>query len=188
MPPEKTDYTKRSQYFIKKEFQFRFIIKFCLLILLGVIISTGLLFLVSQDTLTSSFQNSRLVIKSTASTILPAVIITNLVTLGFITLATIAVTLFVSHKIAGPMFRIERGLKEVSSGDLTQNIRLRNKDQITALAENFNIMTTNLHDRVQEIRNEVELLIDSASESNASEELIAKLKQLNHKIGNSFII
>lgn len=70
MPDTKRSY-KRRQYFIKKEFQVKFILKFCLLIVFGAIISTGLLFLFSQDTLTSSFQQSRLVIKSTGLAILP---------------------------------------------------------------------------------------------------------------------
>jgi len=38
---------RRRQYFIKRDFQFRFILKFCLIVLAGVIISTGLLFLFS---------------------------------------------------------------------------------------------------------------------------------------------
>ena len=35
-------YKKRKIHFIKKDFQFRFILKFCLVILAGVTISTGL--------------------------------------------------------------------------------------------------------------------------------------------------
>ena len=81
---------RRRDYFVKKGFQFRFILKFCLLVFIGVVISTGLLFLFSQDTLTSSFQQSRLVIKNTGLAILPYVVYTNLITLGLITLATIA--------------------------------------------------------------------------------------------------
>jgi len=92
---------RRRRYFVKREFQFKFILKFCFIILIGVIFSTGLLFLFSQGTLTSSFQLSRLVIKNTASAILPAIIYTNLITLGLITLATIVVTIFISHKISG---------------------------------------------------------------------------------------
>jgi len=55
---------KRRSYFVKKDFQFRFILKFCLLLFIGVIISTVLLPLFSWATLTSSFQQSRLVVNS----------------------------------------------------------------------------------------------------------------------------
>ncbi len=176
----------RRHYFIKKEFQSKFILKFCLIILAGVLISTGLLFLFSQGTLTSSFHQSRLVIKNTAVAILPAVICTNLITLGLISLATIVVTLFVSHKIAGPLFRFEKEIKEIGQGDLTKKIGLRKEDQITNMAESLNKMTASLHEKVLDIRTGVEHLIESASKQNASQGLIEELNRLNQKIKNNF--
>ena len=112
-----TQHDKRSHYFIKKDFQARFILKFCLLLLVGVIVSTGLLFLFSQDTLTSSFQDSRLVIENTALAILPTVVFSGLITLILLTIATIAVTLFISHKIAGPCSGLKKNSKR--SGEET---------------------------------------------------------------------
>ena len=179
---------KRRQYFIKKDFQFKFILKFCLIVLIGTILSTGLLFLFSQGTLTSSFQQSRLVIKNTSLAILPAVIYTNLITLGLITLATIVVTLFVSHKIAGPLFRFEKELKEIEKGDLTKSIRLRKKDQTTDMADSLNKMTAGLHEKVLDIRTGVENLIELASKQNAPQELIEDLNHLHQKIGINFKI
>ena len=179
---------KRRQYFIKKDFQFKFILKFCLIVLIGTILSTGLLFLFSQGTLTSSFQQSRLVIKNTSLAILPAVIYTNLITLGLITLATIVVTLFVSHKIAGPLFRFEKELKDIEKGDLTKSIKLRKKDQTTDLADSLNKMTASLHGKVLEIRTGVEHLIESVSKQNATQELVDQLNHLYQKIETNFKI
>jgi len=177
---------KRKHYFIKKEFQFKFILKFCLLILAGVIISTSLLFLFSQGTLTSSFHQSRLVIKNTAVAILPAVIYTNLITLGLISLAAIVVTLFVSHKIAGPLFRFEKDIKEIGQGDLTKKIGLRKKDQITDMADSLNKMTASLNEKVLDIRTGVEHLVKSAAKQNAPQGLIEELNRLNQKIKSNF--
>src|SRR6056297_3494848 len=129
--PEDKPFVRRKNYFIKKEFQTLFVLKFCLLVLLGVIVSTGLLFLFSQDTLTSSFEGSRLQIRSTGSAILPSVILTNLITLAVIALSSVGVTLFVSHRIAGPLYRFEKELKDIGKGDLTKKISLRKKDQMT---------------------------------------------------------
>lgn len=179
---------KRKQYFIKKDFQFKFILKFCFIILIGTILSTGLLFLFSQDTLTSSFQQSRLVIKNTSLAILPALIYINLITLGLITLATIVITLFVSHKIAGPLFRFEKELKEIEEGDLTKSIKLRKKDQAADLADSLNKMTAGLHEKVLDIRTMVEHLIEAASKQNAPQELIEDLNHLHQKIGMNFKI
>ena len=179
---------KRKNYFIKRDFQSKFILKFCLIILIGTILSTGLLFLFSQGTLISSFQQSRLVIKNTSLAILPAVIYTNLITLGLITLATIVVTLFVSHKIAGPLFRFEKELKDIEKGDLTKSIKLRKKDQTTDLADSLNQMTASLHGKVLEIRTGVEHLIESVSKQNATQELVDQLNHLYQKIETNFKI
>lgn len=179
-------YIKRRHYFINKGFQSGFILKFCLLILLGVVISTCLLFLFSRDSLTSSFNQSRLVIENTAVAILPAAIYTSLITLGLISIATIAVTLFVSHKLAGPMYRFEEDLKEIGNGDLAKVVRLRKKDQFMALVESLNLMTGNLREKVLEIQEDVESLGNMASEKGASPELANGIYDLSKKISSNF--
>ena len=179
---------KRSSYFIKKEFQFKFILRFCLLVLIGAVISTGLVFLFSQGTLTSSFQHSRLIIKNTGVAILPSVVYTNLITLALITLATIIVTLFVSHKVAGPMFRFEKELKAIGEGNLTNKIMLRKKDQIKDMADCLNNMVASLREKILDIQTEVEHIRNSASRQSAPEDLVEELQQLHHKIQRSFRI
>jgi len=179
---------RRRHYFVKKGFQLGFILKFCLLVLLGVVISTGLLLLFSQDTLTSSFQQSRLVIRNTALAILPAAVLTNLITLGLISLATIFVTLFISHKLAGPLFRFEKELKQICEGDLTRDIKLRKKDQITDMAEGLNKMTASLREKVLTIRTGVAQLLQIASQQEAPIDLIEGLNDLQQKIESNFKI
>lgn len=179
---------RRKHLFVEKGFQFKFIVKFCLLLLIGVVISTSLLLLFSQDTLTSSFKHSRLVISNTAVAILPAAIYTNLITLGLIALATILITLSISHKLAGPLFRFEKELREIGDGDLTKNIRLREKDQITDMAASINNMAAGLREKVLDLETELGQVIDLASEQRASQKLIEELKSLHQKIGANFKI
>jgi methyl-accepting chemotaxis protein len=186
MQRNKVSKFKRRQYFIQKDFQFKFILKFCIVLLVGVIISTGLLFLFSKDTLTSSFNQSRLVIKNTAFAILPSVFLSNLITLGLISIAAIVVTLLVSHKLAGPLFRFQKELNLIGEGDLTQAVRLREKDQITPMAESLNQMRINLQEKVLSIKKEVEKIIESASGQDVSEELVDQLNHLNQKIESNF--
>jgi len=177
---------RRRHFFVKKEYQFKFILKFCLIVLAGSIISTGLIFFFSQGTLTSSFENSRLVVKNTALAILPAIIYTNIITLLMISLATIVAVLFISHKIAGPMFRFEKELKAIGEGDLTKIIRLRKNDEIKDMAESLNEMTTNIHRKLLDIQANVEHLIASATDQNIPMEFIEALKQLHQSIHKHF--
>ena len=186
--PQDNRLNKRRHYFVKKEFQFKFILKFCSLILMGAMISTGLLFLFSHGTLTTSFQHSKLAIKDTGFAILPAVVYTNLITLGLITIATILILRFLSHKIAGPLFRFEKELESIREGDLTKKIRLRNKDQMDGMAENLNKMIASLHGKVLGIQNELEYIRKSASEQNVPKDLIDKLDHLYQEIESNFKI
>ena len=185
MSQEKQLY-QRKNFYTHKEFQLKFIIKFCLLLLASIILSTALLFLFSQDSLTSTFQNSRLAIKQTSLAILPSVLYTNLITLGLVIIAAIIVTLFVSHRIFGPLVRLEKALKAIGEGDLTGKVILRNKDQLTTIAENVNDMTDNLHARVNNFKKEIIRLCQEAEKHNESKELVDQLRSLENVIAKKF--
>ena len=178
--------SRRKQYFIKKDYQFRFILKFCLIVLAGSLISTAFLLLFSRGTLTSSFEHSRLVIRDTAAAIMPAVILTNAITLIIVTLATIAVVLFISHKIAGPMFRFESDLKEIGQGNLTKEIRLRKKDQFTSLAASLNEMISSLREKVHSTQVEIEKLLDLASEERDRDKVVEALNRIYEDLNRNF--
>lgn len=186
MPGEKARPIKRRNFFIKKDFQARFILRFSLLILIGSVISTGLLFYFSRGTLTSSFYKSRLVVQTTAEAILPAVLATNLITFIIISLASIAVCLFVSHKIAGPLFRFEKDIKSIGEGDLTLRIHLRQKDQLVDLVRELNTMTGGLHARITGLRDQLADLIASAGEQGVSDSLIVEMKRMQAGIEDNY--
>ncbi len=179
---------KRRKVYIKKEFQFRFILKFCMILLAGVLISTVLLFMFSQDTLTSSFSHSRLVIKSTGEAMLPAIIYTNLISLALIIVMTIVVTLYISHKIAGPIFRLESEIKRIGGGDLSTKITLRNKDQMLEFAETVNDMTSELHRRISEIQRQVDAIADAASGADTVKDVNHQADQLRLYIRDHFTL
>jgi methyl-accepting chemotaxis protein len=111
-----------------------------------------------------------------------------LITLALITLATIVVTLLISHKIAGPLFRFQKELKQIGEGNLTQIISLRDKDQITAIADSLNQMRANLHDKILTIKEELDKIIELASIKDVPPDFIKQLKHLDQKIGSDFKI
>ncbi|MCX7632634.1 MAG: methyl-accepting chemotaxis protein [Turneriella sp.] len=79
---------------------------------------------------------------------------------GLMTLAGLAVVvvisltilfLFFSHRIAGPLLRIERTLEDALRGDLTQRIRLRAKDELHGTAQQINQMLDGLQAKIRRI-------------------------------------
>ncbi len=169
---------KRKTVYIKKDFQFKFILIFCLILLSGVILSTVLLFVFSQETLTSSFENSRLVIKNTGFAILPSIILTNLITLGIICIAAIIVTLFISHKLAGPMFRFEKDLDKIKQGDLNVNVCLRKKDQFFEMATALNNMTQGINKKISKVNQRLDETLPLPDETATCKQCQKKIQEL----------
>ena len=177
---------RRKKYFIKKEFQLGFILKFCTILLAGIVISTVLLILLSRGTLTSSFENSQLTIKNTAAAILPSILLCNLLTLGLITIVTIVLTLLVSHKLAGPMFRFQKEIERMGAGNLTQKIQLRDKDQIESLAISLDSMREALREKIQTMQGQIEKVLTTASGQDVPQDLVEQLNHLHQHVENNF--
>ncbi len=57
-------------------------------------------------------------------------------------------SIIVSHKIAGPVYRMEKIAKEVAKGDLSFFIRLRKNDELKNLAAAFNSVIENMQNLV----------------------------------------
>jgi methyl-accepting chemotaxis protein len=56
--------------------------------------------------------------------------------------------LWVSHKLAGPLYRLKKSTQAVAEGDLTHRVYLREKDEMGDLREDFNAMLESLHKKV----------------------------------------
>lgn len=186
MSKDTVGHIKRRQYFIQKSFQSKFILKFCMVLLIGIIISIGLLYLFSENTLTSSFEHSRLVIKNTASAILPNVFLSHSIAFVLIALLTIAVTLLISHKLAGPLFRFQKELKEIGNGDLSNVVKMRKDDQVKAIADSLDQMRANLQKKILDIKLEVAQIIESTAGQEIPPDLVKRLDHLNQMIRNNF--
>ncbi|MFH0925871.1 MAG: hypothetical protein V1872_09650 [bacterium] len=102
----------RTQYFIKRRFQMRFIILFIALVVVGSIISGTILLRMTYREFGIEFGKAHSQLKSTREIILPTVILTSVITTSIIGIATIVVTIIFSHKIAGPLYRFERNAKK----------------------------------------------------------------------------
>lgn len=53
-------------------------------------------------------------------------------------------SVFVTHRIVGPLFSMERTIREMAAGDLTVRARIRKGDELQTFHHNFNAMADNL--------------------------------------------
>ena len=144
---------KRTKYFIAPEFQLRYI-RVILLIMFGVgaisaytVYYQSMVFLGGK--LASVYPQGRLVaiVKSVNTQILFSLLL--------ITPLVIVIGLVLSHRIAGPIHRLEKCLAGIADGDITTYITLRKRDELKSLADGINLVIKSLRGKVTE---EVEII------------------------------
>ena len=180
----------RRNIFIKRRFQADFSIKFLILILIESVLAIGLFLYLSKDTITTGYSGSELVISRTRDFFLPTLLLSNLIVVGITAVIGVIVFLIASHKLAGPLYRFERTLENMSSGDLTHRFSLRQKDQMKSLADKINELNNMMERNMHEIQKNVDdvkgLFSDAqstlASESYDREELGKMLQEASGKL------
>lgn len=160
---------KRRNYFIKQDFQGRFILRFFLTILLSAVVFTIILSIFSAHTITITYRDSFLRIEKTPKALFYEIIRAHGIYIFFIGAGISILSLFLSHRIAGPLYRFEKSIEEVIKGNLSFRIRLRKKDEAKELAEAMNRMIETLSSRLSQIRvisNEIEVSLLEVKKAN----------------------
>ena len=160
---------KRRIYFIEKSFQAKFIMKFCGLVALGGLLTVGLLYLWAARATTVSIVNSRVVVNTTADFILPLLIQTVIIVTMVVAIATILVTLFVSHKIAGPLYRFKKVMEAMGEGDFLSQVKIRKGDQLQDLAKIFDEMIVKNRLKIKALKADLGVFNEKLSQISESE-------------------
>jgi len=61
---------------------------------------------------------------------------------------TFIISIFMSHRIAGPLYKLRRAFDEVKNGNLNAFVKFRKYDHFAEVADNFNIMMGSVRDRL----------------------------------------
>ncbi|MDI6756682.1 MAG: methyl-accepting chemotaxis protein [Endomicrobiia bacterium] len=69
---------------------------------------------------------------------------------GFaVSCATVALAaLYLTHKIAGPLYRFQKSMEAVGRGDLTHTVKIRKGDELKDIEISFNEMIKNLREKI----------------------------------------
>ena len=177
---------RRRKYFISKAFQSEFILKFCGVVALGSIAFGLVLYLFSSRTLTTSFENSRLIVKSTADYLLPGLLFGGVIVALLTAVVTSIVVILMTHKVAGPMYRFEKQAEKIGSGELSPDLRIRRKDQFQDFATVFNKMTSDLNNGLSQVigvSEKLDNLIEQLSD-NSGDEILLKddIRKIVHEL------
>lgn len=178
---------RRRKYLIDEKFQWRFVGRLIMPLVLGVIIITVVDYYFIWSLFTSPvpghYENMELVtFKISMYLLLYGLCI-------FIPVVAI-VGIIISHRVAGPLFNIERILKNIGEGDLASRTVLRRKDELKNLAVCVNEMALGLANKISSIEEEVKALGDGllGLESESEKELpnINRIRESIKSLNSSF--
>ena len=159
---------KRRNYFIKKDLQGKYIFSFFIFMVAGSIIFTLILSLLSSDTMTIVYDNYKLRIGKTPLMLMKEILSAQwifIVAGGFL---VVILSMFLTHRFAGPIFRFEKSIEEMTTGNLNFRIYLRAKDEGKELAEKINILIDMLSSNIKEMRRLSEEVNNKLTDANNS--------------------
>jgi len=136
-----TTHRKRKRLFINKTLQTKYVVQTLILLLIYTAFFICLLLapyissLLAGHPLEEQAQIARMLLNMHNSSwpILAAMIV--LMSLG---------TIFMTHRVAGPVFRLKKTLAAVSAGRLDVDLTLREKDDLKELAQHVNVLIDDL--------------------------------------------
>jgi methyl-accepting chemotaxis protein len=192
---------RRRNYFIKKDLQGKYIFSFFVFVVLGSILFTIIFSLLSADTLTIVYENSNIKIGKTPLMLVREILSAHWIFIITGGLVVVILSMFLTHRFAGPLFRFEKSVEEMINGNFNFQIRLRSKDEGKELAAKMNqfitIMSITLKEMKQVTANMEETLADTSmvmEETDSCKGALGNMRKAQgfnkqlHDILNRFIV
>lgn len=151
------NFTKRRNYFIEKKFQTKYVLLTMLMLLTYTFLFVVIIFAPYMLTLYFDYPLAE---KADAARVILLLHGTIWPWIGGVILFFGAISIFVSHKIAGPLFRLKKSLTQITQGDLNVAVKLRRWDDLKDLADHVNTLTEELRTFVTTLKNDYALLSD----------------------------
>lgn len=160
-----THQRKKRNFLLNHELQGKFIFKTFVIFILSAVGFTVFLALMTYNTQTMVYEGYQLKLGTTPLILWKQMIYGNWIFIVLGGIVLIMVSILLTHRIAGPLFRFEKCLDNMITGDLRDQLVLREKDEGKQLSNKINQFNEVLSERirsmktiVQKIEHKTELL------------------------------
>lgn len=123
---------------IKKSYSYKLALKSILILLVSAALSALILYFALYREPGATYAESFTSLSELRRQLLNKAVFIYLVTSVFIILGISVITLLYSHRVAGPLHRLEIFARKVATGDLTETVKLRQNDVIHPVADDLN--------------------------------------------------
>lgn len=140
--------------FVDTGFKLRFMLIFCIVTVTAISLASLLFYFLTYRELTHDYGQAFFALQSVKKAIFPLLFasIQSVALLAIVSIGIAVVSLLYSHKIAGPIYRFEKSLKAVRTGDLTCVVRLRANDQIASIEKTMCVSINSMNRKVRSIK------------------------------------
>lgn len=97
---------------------------------------------------------------------------------GLLLLLTFTISIYMSHKIAGPLYRLRKAFREAANGNLEQSLVFRKRDYFQELASDYSAMMASIQSKFGKGIRGIELAIPRIEKAldNASPDMKLELE------------
>src|SRR3972149_5545756 len=172
---------KRSiiNYSIKRRMQLRLLLNVMVIALIATGLTSAFFYYHSSQEVGHSFKEFHVQAKTFLDFLFPTIIMA--LAIGIV--LAFGMALFFPHRIAGPLYRIERDLKErVGEGDLSIKFGVRKGDEVGELADALNVMVEKLKLKIGKIKTAADDLSSQARNLNKGDESLRKIIEIAKRL------
>lgn len=123
---------------IQLDFSLAFQLKYCVVMVAGSLLTSASLYFYLDRRLGDRYLESLMTLKQMEEALPSSLVVTFGVQLFLVLFLTVAINLFASHKIGGPVYRIECSLGDILDGDLSRDVVTRDGDQLKSMVVTLN--------------------------------------------------
>jgi methyl-accepting chemotaxis protein len=156
---------RRKTIMINKKFQVSLILKFLLVNVIILIVFGGLLYSFFNSEIEANLHSAHVIYHNMKDMLLPIIITLSILNIVISSLIISTFVLLASFRIAGPLYRFNTAIKEISRGNLKPLLQLRENDELYSFSESLQEMAG--------------YFITMADES---KQIIGDLKDINERI------
>lgn len=165
---------KRTRFFLPGTEQPRMLSTLLLVWLLVTVSAAALLYIgANRDIETRTYSAHFKALRATGDVFLPYLLVANLLAAA----AVLVAGLFYTHRVAGPIYQIEKRLGKLREGDLRVVFAVRKGDRFQSLTHALNDATGALRARLQRVRDAAGRLEAAGTASAEGQKAMRELRQ-----------
>jgi hypothetical protein len=176
----KMDKDRRHIILINRDFQFKLIAKFIVINILILIIFGFFLYIFLNSEVESNLLSAHVMYKNIKDMLFPIIITLSIINILVSSVIIALFVMFASHKVAGPLYRFNEALKDISNRKMDTLTSLREGDQLYECSVTLKQMSQVFKDDISGIKTRIDELKDICKRSGQGMETLGKIEEIEN--------